>query len=96
MTSKNYEIKKQVIGEDSDLEKSCRILNRVIEWGRDGNTNEADQRHAREMSKELDLERANHIAQGVKEARWRAKVNRGKLRYRTNGTTQVTGATGSG
>ena len=31
MISKKYEIKKQVIGEDPDFEKSGRILNRVIE-----------------------------------------------------------------
>ena len=31
MISKKYEIMKQVIGEDPDLEKSGRILNRVIE-----------------------------------------------------------------
>ena len=41
MISKKYEIKKQVIAEDPDLEKSGRILNRVIEWNRDGITIEA-------------------------------------------------------
>ena len=46
--SRKYEIKKQVIGDDADLEWSGRILNRVIEWGRDGITIEADQRHVRE------------------------------------------------
>ena len=44
-----YEIKKQVFGRDLDLEKSGRILNRVIEWDRDGITIEADQRHVREI-----------------------------------------------
>ena len=29
--SRKYEIKKQVIEEDADLEKNVRILNRVIE-----------------------------------------------------------------
>ena len=33
-TSRKYEIKKQVIGEDPDLEKSARTLNRVIELER--------------------------------------------------------------
>ena len=61
-TSKRYEIMKQVIGEDRDLKKSGRMLNRVIEWGRDGITLAADQRHVREMVKALDLERANHRA----------------------------------
>ena len=57
-----YEIKKQVIGEDADFEKSGSILIRVIEWCRDGITIEADQRHVREMLKGLELERANHSA----------------------------------
>ena len=43
-----YEIKKQVIGEDPDFEKSGRTLSRVIEWNRDGITIEADQRHVRD------------------------------------------------
>ena len=60
--SKKYEIKKQAIGEDPDLEKSGRILNRVIEWNRDGITTEADQRHVREILKGLGLERANRSA----------------------------------
>ena len=52
MISKRHESKKQVIGEDPDLEKSGRTLNRVIAWNRDGITIEADQRHA----KGLDVE----------------------------------------
>ena len=48
--------------EDADLEKGGRILNRVIRWGRDGITTEADHRHAMEMLMDLDLERANHTA----------------------------------
>ena len=59
MLSKKYEIKKQVLGGDQDFEKSGRILNRVIEWDRDGITIEADQRHVREVMKGLELERAN-------------------------------------
>ena len=62
MISRKYEIKKQVIVEDPDLEKSGRILNRVIEWNRDGITIEADQRRVREILKVLELERANHSA----------------------------------
>ena len=60
--SKKYEIKKQVLGRDPDLEKSGRFLNRVIELERDGITIEADQRHVREIMKGLELERANHSA----------------------------------
>ena len=49
---RKYEIKKQVIGEGANLEKSGRILNRVIGWRRDGIT----------ILKDLELERANHFA----------------------------------
>ena len=62
MISKKYEIKKQVLGGGSHLEKSRRIHNRVIEWDRDGITIEADQRHVREIMKGLELERAKHSA----------------------------------
>ena len=62
MVSKRYEIRKQVIGEDPDLEKIGRILNRVIAWTRDGMTIEADQRDVREKLKGLEWERANHSA----------------------------------
>ena len=59
---RKYEIKKQMIGEGAELEKSGRILHRVIEWSSDGITIEADQRHVREILKGLELERANHTA----------------------------------
>ena len=49
-------------GESPDLEKSGRILNRVIKWDRDGITIKADQRQVREIMKGLELERANHSA----------------------------------
>ena len=62
MTSSKYQIKKQVIGEDPDFLKSGRNLHRVIRWGCDANTTEADQRHVREMLKDLVLERAYHTA----------------------------------
>ena len=62
ISKKKNEIKKQVIGEDADLEKSGRILSRVTEWNRDGITIEADQRHVRETLKGLELERANRFA----------------------------------
>ena len=62
MISRKYEIKKQVIGEDADLEKSGIIWNRVIEWGRDGITIEEDQRHVSEKWKSLELEQANQKA----------------------------------
>ena len=60
--SRKYEIKKQMIGDCADLDKSGRILNRVIEWGRNGITIEADQRHVSEILRGLELERANPAA----------------------------------
>ena len=57
-----FEIKMQKTGEDADLKKSGRILNRVTEWCRDGITIEADQGHVREILTDLELERANHSA----------------------------------
>ena len=62
MISGTYEIKKQVIGEDADLEQFGRILNRVVKWGRDGITIEADQRHIREILKDVELEQTSHAA----------------------------------
>ena len=59
MISAQYEIKKLVLGGDPDLEKSGRILNRVIEWERDGITIEADQR---QRDNKGPRERANHSA----------------------------------
>ena len=65
MISRKDEIKKQVIGEDADLEEIGRILDRVIMWSCNGITFEADQRHVREMLKDLDLEQANHAADSM-------------------------------
>ena len=52
-----------MIGEHPDLEKSVRMLNRVIERIRDGITIEADQRHVRDILKGLELDRSNRSAQ---------------------------------
>ena len=60
MKSRTHEIKKQVIGEDTDPENSGKILNRVIKRGGDGITIDADQRQVRETSKDFESERANH------------------------------------
>ena len=81
MISRKCEIKKQVSGEDPDLEKSGRVLNRVNEWDRDGITIEADQRHVREILKDLELERANH------KARRRTDADKDRPRPSTSGTT---------
>jgi hypothetical protein len=43
------------LGPDEGGEKSVRILNRVVEWGEDGITYEADQRHAEIIKKDLGL-----------------------------------------
>ena len=52
MITRKCEIKKLVIGEDADLEQIGRILSRVIKWGCDGITIEADQAHVREILKD--------------------------------------------
>ena len=44
--SRKYEIKKQMIGEDADLEKSGRILNRVI----DGNETVSQSKQTKDTS----------------------------------------------
>ena len=72
--SRKYVIKKQVIGEGADFENSGRILSRVIEWGRDGITMEADQRNVREILKGFELEGANHSATPMR----RGKEERGQ------------------
>ena len=87
MVSKKYEIRKQVLGGDPDLEKSGRILNRVIEWDRDGITIEADQRHDRERMKSLELERANHSAtpcavERIDESKGENRCGRGQTKRR--------------
>ena len=85
MISLKLEIKKQMMSEDTDLENSGRILNRVIEWGSDGITSEADQRHVRESLKELDLRALVRKKRGKGENR----VNKDRLRLSTTGTTRV-------
>ena len=89
MISKKYEIKKQVLGKDPDLEKSGKILNRVIEWDRDGITIEADQRHVREIMKGgLELERANSATpcdvERRDESKGKNRCGRGQTKYRWN------------
>ena len=56
MLSKKYEIKKQMVLEDPNLEKSGRKLNRVVDWNRDGITIEAEQRHVREILRGVELD----------------------------------------
>ena len=89
---KRSEIKKQVIGEDPDFEKSGRILNRVVEWNRDGITIEADQRHVRNILKHLELERANHSAtpcavERKDEVKGENQRGQGQTQTVTSGTT---------
>ena len=98
--SRKYETMKQVIGEDPDLEKSGRILNRVIKWNRDGITIEADHRDVREILKGLELERANqlrlHVAwRGWVKARERVGADRNRPKLSTSRTMQPTVMTGT-
>ena len=77
-----------MVGEDADLEKIGRILNRVIKWSLDGITIEADQIHVREMLRIVNWNkriahrlfvtwlRRMKTMQEVMEPRWRTNVNR--------------------
>ena len=90
MISRRYEIKKQVIGE-IQTEKSGRILNRVIEWNRDGITIEADHRHDREASnwnERITLLWTGRMrtAEEMMKARERVDVDGGRPRPSTSGT----------
>ena len=79
--SKKCEIRKQVLGRDPDLEKSGRILNRVIEWDRDGITIEADQRHVRDITSswnERTTLRLRAMWQGGMKARERTDSDEGR------------------
>ena len=76
-----------MLGRDPDLEKSGRILNRDIEWDRDGVTVEADQRHVREIMKGLELERANHsatpcVVERRDESKGENRCGRGQTKHR--------------
>ena len=53
-----YEIKTQMIGEASDLDKQLQILNGTVRWSSRGLRIEAAQRHVREVIKALGLEGA--------------------------------------
>ena len=85
-----------MIGEDPDLEKSGRILYRVIAWNRDGITIEADQRHVREILNGFELERAitlrHHVPwRGRMKARESTNEDRDRSRLSTSGTAWTTG-----
>ena len=88
-------------GEDADLEKTGRIQNRVIKWGGDGITIVADQRHVREILKDLELEQANPAATpcnvdkknentaGSDGSKGGTHLNKGSNRSTTTGTMRV-------
>ena len=92
-TSKRHEIKKQVIGEDPDLEKSGRTLNRVIAWNRDGITIEADQRHVKGLDVEPLRDTVCHGEEGRRQGG--APTKTGTPGLNTSGTTWTTVTTGT-
>ena len=53
--SAKYECKMSMIGEGKHVGKKLKILNRTIEWTKEGITIEADKRHAEEIIKEACL-----------------------------------------
>ena len=56
-----YEIKMQMLGEDSDLKKTGAVLNRKIEWSKEGVWFEADPKHTEEVLKALNLTDASPV-----------------------------------
>ena len=54
-----YEIKTQMIGEATDLDKQLLILNRTVRWSSRGLWIEADPRHVKEVIRALGLEGAS-------------------------------------
>ena len=100
MISKKFEINKQVIGDDPDLQKSGRILNRVIKWKHNGITIEADQRHVREILKGLNWSKRialqhHAVWRGWMNARERVGADRNRSRLNTSGTLRTTVMTGT-
>ena len=71
------EIKTQMIGEASDLDKQLQILNRTVRWSSQGLWIEADPRHVREEIKALGLE-------GASPAPTRGVVAKGETRIEDN------------
>ena len=53
-----YEIKTQMIGEATDLDKQLQIRNRTVRWSSRGLWIEASPRHVKEVFKALGLEGA--------------------------------------
>ena len=96
--SRTYEIKKQVIGEDADLEKSGRILHRVVKLRRGGITIDMPGTYWRISTwSERITQRLRALWKGgtrrtqeVIEARERTKMNRDSANSNTVGTMQVT------
>ncbi len=57
-----FELVTEVLGPGRDQRQQVRILNRVISWGPDGISYEADQRHAEIIISELGLEGAKPLS----------------------------------
>ena len=53
-----FDIKTEFLGPEKRHSKQLRILNRIISWGGDGITYEADQRHAEILVKEMGVKNA--------------------------------------
>ena len=61
LLDKNFEAKHKVMGGSKHLLKELRILNRHIQWTRDGITIEADKKHVITILKEMDLMDAKSV-----------------------------------
>ena len=65
---KSYEIKTQLLGPGKEDLQQVRVLNRILTWGPNGISYEADPRHAEIVIKELGLTEAKGVfTPGTKE-----------------------------
>ena len=60
---KKFETKMIMVGEDDDLAKKARVLNRIVRWHpRKGATEEADPRHAETISRDTGAEKLKAVS----------------------------------
>ena len=69
---KKFETKMTMVGEDDDLAKEARVLNRIVRWhSRQGITHEADPRHAEVISRDAGAEKLKTISTRAEKQRRR-------------------------
>ena len=71
-----YEIKLQMLGRETDMEREISVLNRIVRWKRHGIEYEPDQRHAELITRQMGVENGKSvvtpiIAESIEQARAR-------------------------